>query len=361
MSSYNDSSLKQFCEQVLESMGMNELNRRVLADSLVKANLEGVDSHGLSRLAIYAKRFGDGRMNMNPDVGFERRSASVLAVDGDNGLGHIVSYRALVEGIEMAKSSGMAAISVKNSNHFGTASYFCQLVCEHNMACIAFTNSPPGVAPWGGKSSFFGTNPIAFGFPTGNDQPVIVDLSTSIVARGKIILAAKQGSEIPDGWAIDENGLPTTDPKEALRGSVLPLGGAKGSALALAVEILTGVISGAAFGPHVKNMYDENEAGGSNIGHFFILMDIEKFLNLESYFTSINELLQEMKEVPAVPGVDEIRYPGERRKRSRDKGIQEGISLSGNVEAELRMLGKLYGVEFPRPIAVEEVGIAPSN
>jgi LDH2 family malate/lactate/ureidoglycolate dehydrogenase len=350
MPRYTPSELITFCENLLMNIGMSNENSSIVADSLIKANLEGVDSHGISRLPIYIKRFLDKRINIAPQLDFDQKSLSVLVVDGDNGLGHIVSNKAIKKGIEMAKSSGVAAIAVKNSNHFGTASYFCQLACDHNLACIVFTNSPPGIAPWGGKGAFFGTNPIAFGFPTGNDVPVIIDLSTSIVARGKIILAEKQGTSIPDGWAIDENGYPTTDPGEALKGSVLPMGGAKGAALAMAVEILTGILSGASFGPHVKNIYNEKEKGNANVGHFFMLLDIEKFMDINRFFHSINHLIQEMKLIPTRPGIEDIRYPGERRKSSSDEGRRNGINLSGNVEEELYLLGELYGVPFPKSI-----------
>ncbi|MFJ5714209.1 Ldh family oxidoreductase [Neobacillus sp. NPDC093127] len=355
MGTYRESDLKRFCENVLKSVGMNQENSSVVADSLVKANLEGVDSHGISRLPIYVKRFNDQRMNVNPDIQMAEPTASVLLVDGDNGLGHVVSYHAILKGADMAKQSGLTAIAIKNSNHFGTASYFCQLACEQNLACIGFTNSPPGIAPWGGKNAFFGTNPIAFGFPTGNEQPVIIDLSTSIAARGKIILAAKQGNPIPDGWAMDEDGLPTNDAEAALRGSVLPLGGAKGSALALAVEIMTGVLSGAAFGPHVKNLYDEAETEQANVGHFFLLLDIEKFMHLSTFFESLEHLLTEMKEVPKAPGTNEIRYPGERRRRDRERRQLEGIVLSPSVEEELSKLGDFYNVRFPEPLSLEKI------
>ncbi|MDT9026537.1 Ldh family oxidoreductase [Rossellomorea yichunensis] len=354
MTTYAESDLRQFCKKLLEGMGMMEDHAAVVAESLLRANLEGVDSHGISRLSIYAKRFSDQRINLNPTIQMEQKSPSVLVVNGDNGLGHVISYKAIKKGIEMAKQSGVTAIAIKNSNHFGTASYFCQLACEQNLACIGFTNSPPGIAPWGGKEAFFGTNPMAFGFPTGDDQPVIIDLSTSVVARGKIILAEKQGQTIPEGWAIDEKGEPTNDPKAALNGSVLPLGGAKGSALALAVEILTGLLTGAAFGPHVKSIYEDEEKENANVGHFFILMDIEKFINLNVFFDSIKNLLEEMKAVPKVTGNDEIRYPGERRKREWDKRQREGVQLSESVVEELCSLGSQFGVELPAPLSSQQ-------
>ncbi|HWO76171.1 MAG TPA: Ldh family oxidoreductase [Bacillus sp. (in: firmicutes)] len=355
MNIYHESGLRQFCEELLTRIGMAEENAKVVADSLIQANLEGIDSHGISRLPIYVKRFMDKRITLNPSIQMTKMTPSILIVDGDHGLGHIVSYYAIKEAIGMSKENGMTAIAIKNSNHFGTASYFCQLACEQNLACIALTNSPPGIAPWGGKEAFFGTNPIAFGFPTGTDQPVIIDLSTSIVARGKIILAAKQGNRIPDDWAIDDEGKPTNDPEAALRGSLLPIGGAKGSALALAVEILTGVLTGSAFGPHVKNIYDDRETEYAKVGHFFILMDIEKFMELNMFFASIQNLLDEMKSVSKAEGTKEIRYPGERRKKDSEKKRKEGILLSSSVEMELLEIGSKYNVNFPPPLTLQKI------
>jgi LDH2 family malate/lactate/ureidoglycolate dehydrogenase len=342
--------LRLFCEKIFTSIGVNQDDASIASESLIQANLEGVHSHGISRLPVYSKRLTEGRINRNPCIELNSKSDSLLIVNGDNGLGQVIGYHAIKKGIEMAKQSGVVAIAINNSNHFGTASYFCQLACEENLVCIGLTNSPSAIAPWGGKSPFFGTNPIAFGFPTGNDTPVIIDLSTSIVARGKIILAAKQGNDIPEEWALDENGNSTTNPNHALNGSVLPLGGAKGSALALGVEILTGILSGAAFGPHVNNIYNEKVTDNANVGHFFILMDIEKFMNVEIFTTYLDQLLAEMKEIPKVPGVDEIRYPGERRKKESSFSIKNGISISPIVKNELSEIGHQMQVVFPDPI-----------
>ncbi|MCD5325246.1 MULTISPECIES: Ldh family oxidoreductase [Pontibacillus] len=344
---FSSERLHMFSRQVLSELGVREDHGDVVAEALVRANLEGVDSHGVSRLSVYCKRLKDGRIKASPSIRADQSGASVLMVDGDNGLGHVVSYEGLHRGMEMAKETGLAGVAIKNSNHFGTASFYCQKAIEEGLAAIAFTNSPPGIAPWGGRAAFFGTNPIGFGFPTGNESPIVIDLSTSVVARGKIILANKEHEEIPEGWAVNELGENTTDPAEALKGAVLPLGGAKGSALALAVEVLTGVLSGAAFGPNVNSMYNNSNEQPSNIGHFFILMDIEKFMTLETFEETINELLLEMKATPKAPGVEDIRYPGERRRKEYLKRSLEGIPLSEDVIEELTSLGKEFGVSFP--------------
>ncbi|OLS38153.1 lactate dehydrogenase [Alkalihalophilus pseudofirmus] len=344
---YQAEELRVFTREVLERIGLKNECAYNASDALIRANLEGVDSHGISRLSIYAKRIMEGRINADPEIKIEKKGSSVLVVDGDNGLGQAVSAKAMSEGLSLVKESGAVAVSVKNSNHFGTASYFCQMAAERGVVALAFTNSPSGIPPWGGTKAFFGTNPIAFGFPTGTKEPVIIDMSTSVVARGKIILAAKQGQSIPKGWAIDEEGNETEDAKEALKGAVLPVGGAKGYALALAVEVLTGLLSGAAFGPHVQNIYD-NGADQANVGHFFILLDVEKFMPEGVFYSLMEQLLSEIKETPKAEGVEEILYPGERRARALSKNLEQGIELSEQVEEELRILGSNLNVDLPK-------------
>lgn len=348
---YAAKDLQTFCEQVLTRLGMPQRDAAVVADSLVRADLEGNEGHGISRLAIYAKRIREGRIAADPAIAFEPAGA-VLRVDGGGGLGQVVASRAIERAMPLAREYGLAGIFVRNSNHFGTAAYFCQQACRENMALIAMTNSPPGIPPWGGKKAFFGTNPIAFGFPNRDGPPVIVDMSSSVVARGKIILAAKLGTPIPPGWAIDENGVETTDPDAALRGAVLPVGGAKGYALAMAVEIMCGVLSGAAYGPHVNNLYKDGDPP-ANVGHSFILLDISKWMPLEDYFDMMKTFLREVKEVPKAAGTEEIRYPGERRHAEFLERSARGLAVSKEVTAELQRLGGELGVQFPQELANE--------
>ena len=306
---YDSTELKEFCDGVFVSLGMTREDAEVAADSLVRANLEGTESHGVSRLAIYARRIKEGRISAKPDIRVER-TGSVLRVDGGNGLGQVASYHALLAAIPVAKETGIAGVAMRNNNHFGTAAYYCQMACREGMALIVMSNSPPGIAPWGGRSAYFGTNPIAFGFPTKRKPPVIVDMSSSVVARGRIIFAAKQGLPIPEGWAIDEEGVVTTDAEAALKGAVLPLGGAKGYALALAVEIMSGVLSGAAFGPHLNNLYKVGDPP-ANVGHSFVLLDVSRWMQVDKYYERIEQFLREIKASPRAKGIEEIYYPPE--------------------------------------------------
>ncbi|AJY74199.1 Ldh family oxidoreductase [Paenibacillus beijingensis] len=341
---YTPERLQAFAGRVLVLLGVPEADARLTAHALLQADLEGVESHGISRLPIYAKRLREGRIRANPDIRIVR-TGSVLKVDGDNGLGQVVSARAVEETIPLAREAGIAAAFVRGSNHFGAASYYCRIACEANLAMIAMTNSPPAIAPWGGKSPFFGTNPIAFGFPTGHGAPIIADLSSSVAARGKVILAKASDRSIPPGWAIDEDGYETTDPAKALRGTMLPIGGAKGYALAMSIEMLTGILSGAAFGPHVGSIYNDSD-GEANVGHSFILLDISKWMDMETYLQETDRMIGEVTGSPRNADADRIYYPGERRQNEYARRKSQPLKLTEQTEAELLQLGSELGIPF---------------
>ncbi len=347
MTVYQSEEIKKFIADILTKVNIDLEKAEIVADSLVKADLEGVSSHGVSRLPIYVKRLRENRINSQPKLKIERSAPAVLMVDGDNGLGQIVACKAFQEGMKIAKENGLAAVAVYNSNHFGCASYYCQLGFEKNLASIITTNSPSGIPPWGGKQAFFGTNPIAFGFPVKEADDVIIDLSSSVVARGKIIQAAKEGKSIPKGWAIDEHGHETTNAKAALKGAVLPAGGVKGYGIALAVEILSALLPGAAYGPFVQNIYQEKD-GPAKVGHFFILIDIESFQPWIQFDRVLKKMLNEIKNSPKADGIQNIFYPGERRAASfREKSVS-GIELASETVKELVLLATEYKVPFPQ-------------
>lgn len=346
MTFYQADTLKTYIKSILVSQNVKDADAEIVADSLIRADLEGVSSHGISRLPIYSKRIEESRINAAPSILIEKSGLSSLLVDGDNGLGQVVAYKGIKEGIKAAKETGIAAVAIRNSNHFGCASYYCQLACNEGLGAIVMTNSPPGIPPWGGKKAYFGTNPIAFGFPVKDMPNVIIDMSASVVARGKIIEAAKENKSIPKGWAIDQRGLDTEDPTAAINGAILPSGGVKGYGWALAIEILTGILTGAAYGPHVQNIYKDND-DHSNVGHFFILIDIETFMPYDHFTSLLKNMLTEIKEVPKKDGIDSILYPGERREKSFNEHLASGINLSPEVEKELSLLASQFNTENP--------------
>src|SRR5699024_873156 len=280
-------------------------------------------------------------------IDIKKISPASLLVNGDNGLGHVVTYYSLKKGIKIAKENGISSVAIHSSNHFGTASYFCQLASQENIIAFICTNSPPGLAPWGGSKKIFGTNPVAFGFPVQDRPPVIIDMSTSVVARGKIMLAKNRNESIPDGWALDEKGNMTNNPSEALKGSMYPMAEAKGYALALAVEILAGVLTGASISPDVKNIYNEKLSKNTNVGHFMFLIDVNKYKNNSDYDRQLKYLLQLIKLNPPIKNDVTVRYPGERKHAESRQREANGIKLSETDYNELRELGKRFNIQFP--------------
>jgi len=345
-STYRYEEIFLFCERLFQRLGFSREDGNIASQVIVHANLHGVDSHGINRLPVYAKRIQEGRINSTPQLAMKKTAEGILLVDGDNGLGQVVATRALEKGIPIAREKGVAVVAVKHSNHFGAASYYCEKACQEGIISIILTNSPPGIVPFGGKAAFFGTNPIAIGIPTGTDTPVLIDMSTSVISRGKILLAAKERKTIPAHWAINKEGVPTSNPEEALEGALLPVGGVKGSLLAMAVEIFSGILSGAAYGPHVQSLFEDHH-GSANVGHFFILLDIKPFMAPQLFHTLVQQFIKELKAVPLAEGVEEILYPGERRKREYERRLREGIPVPESVIKELR--------EVARKLAIPEL------
>lgn len=337
---YSPQTLENFCKAHLMAAGVPEAEALIVSSVLVDTSLDGIDTHGISRLPIYLSRLLNGRINPKPSIQ-KTLNGAVASVDGDNGLGQLVAYRSMALAIDLAKEYGLGFVTVKNSNHFGAASTYCKMAAQEQMIGQAYTNSPCGIPPWGGKSPYFGTNPISYGFPNGN-QPVVIDMSSSTVARGNIILAAKEGRSIPEGWAIDKDGNPTTDAKEALQGAVLPVGGAKGYALALAVEVMSGIISGSAYGTHVGWIYDES-LDPVNIGHSFFALDISRLMPYEDYAQRMTNMIGEIKDVPKAEAVNAIRIPGERRQTISEECKKDGIPINEGLLQELNELATKLG------------------
>src|SRR3712207_1639304 len=317
----------------------------IIADGLVQSNLRGVDSHGVTRVGIYAKRLKMGLVNPRPEVKIVRESAATLLVDGDNGMGHVVGVRALELGLEKVKQSGGVYLGVRRSNHYGAGAYYVQRAVARDVVAFAYSNAPPTMAPWGGVDPYVGTNPYAFGVPAGVHPPIILDMATSIVARGKIILAAERGESIPEGWAIDKHGNRTTDAQEALEGSVLPFGGPKGYALSLMIDIMAGALTGAGFGPRVNSLYD-NFDEPQDVGAFFQLIDIAQFAEPAAFKANIDRMVEEIKSSRRAEGTKEIFLPGEIEFRIEQERKVSGIPVGAETVAELREVGRSCDVDM---------------
>ncbi|WP_245805859.1 Ldh family oxidoreductase [Bacillus alkalicellulosilyticus] len=341
---YHWEKLEQFCAKLFEKAGLSERESHIVAQSLVEADLRGVDSHGVVRTDIYLQRLQAGMINLNGKMTV-KTEGPVTLLDGNNHIGAVVGTKALELTIQGTKKNGTAIVGVKGSNHFGTCAYYLQQAVKENLIVMILSNASQTMPPTGGVRPFLGTNPFSIGIPAGKYEPFILDMATSVVARGKIIHAAQKGNDIPDHWAIDKEGNPTTDAQTALEGAVLPLGGPKGYAISMFIDILSGVLTGAGFGKYVNNMY-ENWNEPQNVGHFFIGIDIEKFMPIPQFKERIDRYFEEIKAEPTAPGVDEILIPGEIECRSTQDRMKHGIELPENVERELLKWGDLYNVNL---------------
>ncbi len=318
-------ALLRFIASALAALGVPDADAALVAESLVEADLEGQASHGLLRMPFLLDRLRSGLINPRPAFRVSAERAAAVLLDADNGLGPVAGTRAVDLAVERARAAGTAVVAVQRSNHLGSLGFYLRRATAEGTIGLAFTNGPPAVSPPGGSTPYLGTNPIAAGFPT-TGAPVIVDMATSQVARGHILKAARVGEPIPEGWAVDAEGLPTTDPEAAIGGSLLPLGGGKGFALALLVEVLSGVLSGAAVGPEVVGTFAPADRE-SNVGHCFIAIDPEALA--PGFIARMDRLAADVRRLGG-------RAPGDRRHAERARRLAEGVELSPQLVADLR-------------------------
>jgi LDH2 family malate/lactate/ureidoglycolate dehydrogenase len=339
-------TLRSLATDITVAAGAERANAAILADALVAADLSGTSTHGMSRLAIYLKRIQKGLIDPRAALTINRQRAATLAVDAGNGLGQVQATKVLDQLIPMARTGGVACATIRNSQHFGAVSYYCNRAADQDMILLATTSCEPAMSPEGGCEAFFGTNPIAASFPSGKDFHVKIDLATSLVARGNIIAAQKRGESIPQGWALDPDGNPTTDASQALLGTVLTMAGHKGYALALMVELLSSVLSGAAIGPDIGSMY-KNLDRKQDVGHFFCLLDIDAFMDVKEFKARVDATIDRIKNCRRRPGVQEILIPGERSARTMRENLADGVTIDEATMNELKQLSMQLGVRFP--------------
>jgi LDH2 family malate/lactate/ureidoglycolate dehydrogenase len=313
-----------FVRRILAAHGVPPDDAAIVAACLVRADLRGVDTHGLARLPGYLDRLRRGLVNATPALKAERVAPVAAALDGQNGFGFVVATRAMAEAMAMAREMGLGIVSARRSTHFGMAASYVLQAIEAGFAAMVFTNASPAMPPWGGREALIGTSPFAAGFPGGALAPFVLDMAPSVAARGKIRRAARRGEPIPGDWALDGEGKPTTDPAKALQGVVLPMAGPKGSGLSIMMDIFGGVLSGAAFGGEVRDQY-KNFDEPQNVGHFFLAMKPDLFLPAGEIRARMDELVRRIKAVPKAEGVAEILMPGEPEQRMEAARRRAGI------------------------------------
>ena len=344
-------ALKDYVVRFFRAMSVPEIDARIAADVLVSADLRGVNSHGVIRLhSYYGSRLRKGLIDPTSPIKTLKESPATLALDGGNGLGQVVAYRAMSRCIEMADTAGIAITTVRNSNHFGIAGYYAMMALPQDMIGISLTNSQPLVAPTYGLKRTLGTNPIAVAVPAGEEHPYVLDMATSIVPIGKVTVYDKAGEKIPQGWGINKSGELTREPEEVIRdGALLPLGGPaelrgyKGYGLSLLVDLLSGVLSGAAFGQGVGFPSKERNA---DVGHFFAAIKIENFRPVDYFKEDMDDYIRSLKAAPKLPGQDRIYIHGEKEFENVEKYMQEGVPLMTEVVDLLKTVGEEAGVPF---------------
>ena len=335
--------LKNYCQTLMTARGVDADCAETVADMLLDAELTGVATHGVSRLAIYLERVERGLVSRHNDARIVRESPAAVAIDAGNSLGAVGARFAMETCIRKARQTGCCFATVKRSNHFGAAAYYTRMAARAGMIGFCCTNLTAKIAPHGATEPFMGTDPISVAVPS-RGEPIVLDMTPSVVALGKLILAQKLGKEIPLGWALDRDGRPTTDPAAGRAGSLIPIGGPKGSGLALMVEVLAGVLSGAGTATHLHDLYEFDAPQG--VGHFLGAIDVSCFLGEEAFRAGVSDMAAEIKGLQRSEGVAEVLLPGERASRSAASKAKTGIDVPEAVCAELNALGKPYGMSL---------------
>lgn len=345
-------TLKQVVVSVLTRVEVPEEDAFVVADNLVSANLRGNDSHGIRLLPLYVKRIQKGLTKPRANITVVRESPCTALMNGNYGLGQVTGVKAMEKTIEKAKDVGMGAVGVFNTNHFGIASYYSMMAMKQDMIGVSMCNGAPTMAPTGGKACIIGNNPISYAVPAAKEKPIVLDMAVSTVAMGKIFQARDKGEKIPLGWAIDEEGNPTTDPNAVSRalslniGVLLPIGGYKGYGMAVVNDILSGVLTGAGCLDEVKRSADLS--GPAEIGNLMMAIDIEHFTDTDAFKRRVDKLVLRIKNSQKLPGVEEIYLPGEIEFKTEEQRLREGIPVSDLEWKSVLSLAEEMGVSAPR-------------
>lgn len=340
--------LLNWTKAIFQKIGVPTEDASTVADSLIEADLRGVESHGITRLlGVYVKRIQSGVMNHLSKLEIVREKPSVALIDCHNSFGQVGARLAMTMAIEKARHTGIGFVATTHSNHYGTAGYWAMMALKHGMIGFSATNTPAMVAPTGGRQPMLGTNPFAVAIPAGNDVPFVLDLATTVVARGRIALHAKQDKPLDPGWAFDELGQPTTDPHEALRGLLAPLGGHKGYGLALAIDILCGLMTGANYGAHFPGVIANNFDTPTDVGSVFFAINIECFTDLAEFGQRIDKAFSEIRNCAKAAGTQRIYIPGEISFETKRNRLANGIPLPNEIIVEFEGLGRSLGIPFP--------------
>jgi len=341
--------LKSFCKQVYQGVGVPEDEAELTADLLVRSDLRGVETHGVTRLPIYIQRLQKGYVRPVCKMTIVKEKGATTLIEAHGSMGHVVSCKAMEMAIRKAMGFGIGWVSVKDSGHFGTAGLFPMMALKKDFIGYVVTNSAPIMAPYGGRDRILGNNPLSYAFPTEKYPPIVLDMSISVVSAGKLILCRKKGEKIPLGWAYDKNGLPTEDPYEGYEGGgfLAAIGEYKGYGMILAHEMLTSILTGGKWTQHIKSLYEEDKTGIQGTCHSFMAIDPDCFVGRETFKKDMDQYIKTVKESGKAKNSKEILMPGEPEYRTETKRIKEGIPLPPATIKELVALGESFGISLP--------------
>ena len=328
--------LKAVAIDILKGFKAKDDEASLVAESLVRADMRGIDTHGVYFLTLLANRIEAGMIHIPTRLEIIKDEDATALIDGGDGLGQVPAHRAMEMSIEKAQKYGLGSVAVRNTNHIGILAFYTVAIAKRDLAGIVMCNGAASMSPWGGAEPFFGTNPISIAVPDGSGEPVVLDMSSSLVARGKIRRAERLKEPIPLGWALDQYGKPTTDPAAAMKGTLVPIGGPKGYGLALMVDILAGLLSGAQFGPEVKTFHQP--LGPTGVGVLIMAIDVARFMPLHQFKSLMQSYGDSIKRSRKAEGVSRIYLPGEIESEKEKKSVEEGVELNDSVANSLNQL-----------------------
>jgi len=338
------SDLERFIARVLESVDFLPGDASRVASLMAEADARGADGHGVIRLPQYVRRIQSGGINTRPNIRLIREQPATALLDGDNAMGHLIMSRAAEIAIEKARTTGVAWVGARNSNHAGPALLYARMPLAYDMCGLYIAvGSANHLPPWGGTAMLLSTNPIAIAVPGARHPAIVLDMATTVAAYGKVKIKAQRNEPMPEGWMIDREGKPLTDPKKASEGFLLPIGGPKGYGLALLFGLLAGTLNGAAFGKDVID-FNKDFSSPANTGHLIIAVNIAAFADVPTFKKQVDEIWDAMKSSPKLPGADDIRLPGERSAKVYEDRMANGVPLDRELRLALDELADQLGI-----------------
>jgi len=351
--------LQSWVAGIFQAVGMSKADADLVAHTLAVADARGVHSHGCLRVGLYVKRIEKKSVDPVAQPEIVKENGATALVDGHNASGQVVSVLAMEKAIELARKFGISFVTARNSNHYGSSSYYSMMALPHDM--IGFSSSIGGgnlMAPYGGAERRIGNNPFSYAFPAMQCPPVVLDMAQSVVAKGKIVMAERTRSRIPPEWALDTNGVPTTDPAAALDGFLRTMGDYKGSGLSIVTGMLSSMLAGAAIGPDLKDVYEDFEP--LNKGHSFCAIRLDFLVDPDEFKKNMDVQIGFLKTARKANGVDEIFVPGEMEARNYHRQMRDGIDLPSEIVHEIFALSQRLGVPIPSELPIHQPTAAPA-